>query len=334
MKILVLGGRGFLGREIVRVLRLDLENDVWVGSHSASGAKIIPTNWKDKGLLEKVVPFDIIINATSFPADDIYLAFIKALLSAGRIFIETTADPASIRKLLAWQWKPPERASAGDSHGGSSHGGGLFIHGMGIFPGLSNLFYKHYLLQRTETQQVRFGVRYTILSGAGKGMCELMAKTILEPSAWIEDHLERTGPPIGPAYSMQWQESFSEGVGVFLPDLLYIQQFYNSPTIGTYLSIQPEWISKLSPLFNKLPKTKWSAGCLKNGFTSCGASYSAKGGPACVCPCGWMKSLFIPYMSAMLSEVQLISLQPAWKGCSLTGARSQPAGNRWIPVFS
>ncbi|SDX00687.1 hypothetical protein SAMN05444410_10818 [Hydrobacter penzbergensis] len=260
MKILLLGGRGYFGNEITKAISRNPANDVWIGSHSVIGKNIIPIQWSNTDFLQKIVSFDVIINAAPIPSDEQYLTCIRSILSSNRVFIETTADPVDIARLLAWQEMPEWSAL------NSSPTGGLFIHSAGIFPGLSNLFYKHFLERRLDITHLRLGIRYKILSGAGRAMCHLMASTILEPSLWIENNEERMGPPIGSGYWMEWQGERAKGFRAFLPDLLYIRKFYNIPNIETFLSVKPRWISWTSSCFNWMPRTKWSQVMLERWF--------------------------------------------------------------------
>jgi hypothetical protein len=252
MKILLLGGRGYFGKEITKAISQNPTNEVWIGSHSVIGKNIVSIRWGNADFLQKIASFDIIINAAPIPSDEQYLACIRSILSSNKVFIETTADPVDIARLLVWQEMPEWDTT----HSYSARG--LFIHSAGIFPGLSNLFYKHFLERRSDIIHLRFGIRYKILSGAGRGMCHLMATTILEPSHWIENNEERTGPPIGSGYWMEWQGVRAKGFRVFLPDLLYIRKLYDIPNVETFLSVKPQWISRISSCFNWLPRAKWS----------------------------------------------------------------------------
>jgi hypothetical protein len=140
------------------------------------------------------------------------------------------------------------------------------MHGAGIFPGLSNLFYKKALETHKQASMLRFGVRYKILSAAGKGMAQLMASTILDASRWIEDNTVRTGPPIGKSRTFQWEKGQAKGFRVFLPDLLYMQKIQGLPNAETYLSLKPTWIAGVSPLFNAMPAGKWTETLLTKWF--------------------------------------------------------------------
>lgn len=256
----MLGGGGYFGREIAKAISRNPANKVWIGSRSAIGKDIVPIEWGKTDFQQKITPFDVIINAAPIPSDEQYLSFIRLVLSSNKVFIETTADPVDITRLLAWQEMPEWDTIS------LSSTGGLFIHGAGIFPGLSNLFYKHFLDGRSDITHLRFGIRYNILSGAGRGMCRLMASTIQEPSRWIENHEERTGPPVGSEYLMEWKNTRTKGFRVFLPDLLYIKKMYNIPNVETFLSVTPQWISAISGCFNWLPRTKWPRMILERWF--------------------------------------------------------------------
>lgn len=239
MNILIIGGNGYFGTEISKVLASDGSYTIWIGSRDKSVGNKLNISWEDPAFPEKIKPFEVVINTAPWKDDDIYFNHIHNAIDLGKIVIETTADPALINKI-----QQRKEMSNNLSSGKST---GTYIHGAGLFPGLSNLFCQFHLQQSTTVSSIQFAIRYNIFSGAGKGMCHLMAKIIQEPSYWIENGNEKSGPPIGRSVTMYSNMEKIKGSRVLLPDYLYLREKWDASNIETILSIKPMWLNAISP---------------------------------------------------------------------------------------
>src|SRR5689334_10212446 len=117
-RVLVIGGRGFLGGRVVAGLRAQPGLEVVAGSRGGGVAV-------DLGVPESFAAmdgFDTVVDCSDSLAapPDAALAWCVA---RGKTFLETTAEPRTIERLL--------RAGPG--------GPGLAVVGVGLFPGVSNL---------------------------------------------------------------------------------------------------------------------------------------------------------------------------------------------------
>ena len=72
MNILIIGGTGYFGAEISRVLAFDPSYTVWIGSRDKNEGSKINISWEDPAFAEKIRPFDVVINTAPWKNDDNY----------------------------------------------------------------------------------------------------------------------------------------------------------------------------------------------------------------------------------------------------------------------
>lgn len=181
-RVLVVGGRGFLGRRTVSALRALPGMEVRVGTRATS-----KSDANDDGAVEQVA-LDLCEPAT-YPAVDDCQAVVNCadVLKAppldlanycrerGILFVETTADADTIEQLLA------------ACDGEDDRGPGAVLVGVGLFPGLSNLLATRVADRAGATEAggkelpIAIEIGIDPLSGAGRGTVELMVKVAREP---------------------------------------------------------------------------------------------------------------------------------------------------------
>src|SRR5580700_3326339 len=131
MNILLTGGKGFLGRHLLNALSLsDISNlRVTVGSRRPDKDTII-VDLNEPADYPKLHDFDTVINCAPLPSEG-YEPLVRYCLDHGVRMLETAADPAVILLLMRLR----QRLSG---HRSATPSSGLFLFGIGIFPGISN----------------------------------------------------------------------------------------------------------------------------------------------------------------------------------------------------
>jgi hypothetical protein len=71
------------------------------------------------------------------------------------------------------------------------------ILGAGVFPGLSTLLAAHALQQVPGSRALDLGIRWSLLSGAGRGTCRLMTRFLSDPGLVLDGGKQAPRPPLG-----------------------------------------------------------------------------------------------------------------------------------------
>lgn len=150
MNVLLIGGKGFLGRHLLNGLSMsDIGNlRVTVGSRRPDKETII-VNLNDPADYPRLRDFDAVINCAALPSER-YEPLVRYCLDNGVRMLDTTADPAVILLLM----KLKQRLSGHSPLAASS---GLFLFGIGVFPGISNLLLRKVLSGCHDAKQVLLG---------------------------------------------------------------------------------------------------------------------------------------------------------------------------------
>jgi hypothetical protein len=182
MKILLIGGKGFLGTHLLNALCLADPGgfEVSIGSRTGSG-KAVAINLGQSADFPRLLGFDAVVNCAAIPPEG-YEPLIRYCLTSGVRLLDTTADPETIRVLMDLKRTLRE---------GEGSGMGLFLFGIGVFPGVSNLLIKQELMTAVDAKSALLGIRYNVSSGAGRGMCRMMVETIGSPCRWYHEGQEK-----------------------------------------------------------------------------------------------------------------------------------------------
>jgi len=166
-RVLVIGGRGFLGRRVVDLLAR-------AGHQAVAGSRRDGIDLGEPGSFAAFDGYHAVVDcadAGRAPPD----AALAWCVAHGKLFVETSADTPVLERLLA---ATPE-------------GPGLAVIGVGLFPGLSNLLGREVWRRAGDRGRLDLGVRLRVLSGAGRATRGLMGTLLGEPArAW------RAGEPI------------------------------------------------------------------------------------------------------------------------------------------
>lgn len=173
MKVLLIGGLGYLGSHILNALR-ERGFAVTIATRHPFAPAMVRVDLLDPRTFEAVDDFDIIVNASDglmAPPDDL----IAHCLEHGLTFIETSSDPETTERLT-------------DRFHGRHESKGVLVLGAGIFTGLSNLVAAHAVNLASagqdgstteddgddDVEKLELGIRVSPLSRGGQGMVKLI----------------------------------------------------------------------------------------------------------------------------------------------------------------
>jgi hypothetical protein len=236
MNVLLIGGKGFLGRRLLAALNMsDIRNlRVTIGSRRPD-KDMITVNLNEPADYPKLRDFDVVINCAALPSER-YEPLVRYCLDHGVRMLETAADPAVI--LLLMQLKQQLTGSVTTSSG-------LFLFGIGIFPGISNLLIKQVLSGNPDAKQVLLGIQYEVMSGAGRGMCQMMTDTIASPGYWYEQGREQVSTvPFSGLSRLSFRAGPSTAIRVTLGELYTMHGLLPTGSACCYISFRPVLLNR------------------------------------------------------------------------------------------
>lgn len=182
MKVVVIGGTGFLGAKTVAALRRF--PDVQVEVASRRGPVVVdvgaPETFSHLGAADVVI--DLTDGTRSRPD-----ALAAWCLESGKTLLEATSDAETLRRLV-------------DAHR-TSKGPGRVVLGGGIFTGVSNLMARDVAESAGAGCSLTWAVASSPFSGAGKGTIALMVEAAARPAVKTvngkrEEHALSPGPTV------------------------------------------------------------------------------------------------------------------------------------------
>lgn len=187
MKVLLIGGSGFIGKHIKKTLKkYNPELHVITGTRSPKAGDEIYFDILNEKLFNSLKNFNFIINCSdTFIASP--LSIIDYCLFNNLVFLEITADSNIIEKILH-QYRNTKQLNYKIT--------GSVIIGLGIFPGLSNIL-AGYLLKNAYTKgSIELGIKTNFFSGAGKSMAKLMVDMIDKNAVYYLEKEKREIQPM------------------------------------------------------------------------------------------------------------------------------------------
>ncbi|MBI5517058.1 MAG: hypothetical protein HY909_24985 [Deltaproteobacteria bacterium] len=187
MKLVVLGGGGYLGARAVKALQGLPGVEVKVAGRSArgpDGVQVDLTRPETFGALDGVDLVLDVADATRAPPD----ALARHCLERGVTFVEASSDRAVVERLHDTLKDVPSPK-------------GAVVLGAGIFTGLSNLLAAEAARRAGNARRVVWAARTTPFAGAGESTVKLMTDTLRVPTVRYEAGQRVTGPTVlrGPA---------------------------------------------------------------------------------------------------------------------------------------
>jgi hypothetical protein len=256
LKILIIGGRGELGSQILKACKKVGYNCISTSRNPQKSE--VYFDWMVCKTFENAFSYDVVINAAPVSDYDLYFDFVRQILCQKRIFVETTANSNLVQAIIEFQ-----EQTKGPSLG-------LFVHGAGIFPGISNFLFRFALKQYPDAQKAAFNVKYSVFSKAGRDMCQLMAESLTRPSVYYQNPKWFTDKPIGPISLFQEKTNIKNTWKGFLADLPDTQYFAairpDLNFIGSYFTPMSDVLFPALKLFNYAPKSKFFIKLYAQGF--------------------------------------------------------------------
>ncbi len=187
MRVLIIGGTGFLGSRTVQALAKLPDAHVTVGYRKRDGRarqaranRPIPPSTQidlnDPSTFSEMKKHDFVVNTSDTLAASPTLAIDYALDNGVR-FVEAGAHSGTMEELMR-----RTRAPAADKDGWT----GTLLLGMGLFPGLSNLLARQLLQWVGPPDRLDIVVRLNPLAGGGPGLVELMVRATQENAVYYE----------------------------------------------------------------------------------------------------------------------------------------------------
>ena len=258
MRVLVIGGTGFLGRRTVEALaklpgahvsagsRRRLPSDGRLGDGSAWGGPppLERIDLTDPSTFSVMSEYDWVVNVSdtlAAPPEQV----IDYALDRGIRFVEAGAHAGTMERLLRRTRGPaadPERWS------------GLVVLGVGLFPGMSNLLAKELVAWAGPPEEMNVVIRLNPLAGGGPGLVELMVHATQEETISYEGGQRIVSPPVRQGIRVFTGSRTVPTIGLGLPEAHMLRASLGIPTVGTYVTTiptLPAWFSR--PLLRWMP---------------------------------------------------------------------------------
>lgn len=248
MKVVVIGGTGFLGAKTVEALRRF--KDVQVEVASRRGPLVVDVARPDTFAVLSVA--DVVIDLTdgtrSRPD-----ALATWCLESGKTLLEATSDAETIRRLIE-----ANRAATGP---------GRVVLGGGIFTGVSNLMARDVADSAGAGCSLTWAVASSPYSGAGKGTIALMVEAAARPAVTtVNGRREERGLARGP--TLDFAGTARPSLSMSLAEAEMLPLSTKATTVETYFAPKPGFLVTaftLLPAF--LLSRPWFRSLLEVSFT-------------------------------------------------------------------
>lgn len=222
MRVIVIGGRGHLGRAVVAGLRKQAIEVAVAGRSRPNDVRVDIT---DPTRLDVLDDFDAVVNCSDSLAaapDEL----VRRCLLRGPLLLETVGEPVAIRRLL-----------------GASHptGHGTVLLGAGIFPGMSNLIAAEAIAAVEACTSVELAMRWNPMSAGGGGMVALVPHLLGVPTHRVVEGDVVEGPPMGPGPELPFSDGRHATLHLpFTEPTMLARTHPQLANIATYGSVDPD----------------------------------------------------------------------------------------------
>jgi hypothetical protein len=229
-KVLVIGGHGFLGAKVLKGLSSITYLEVDVGSPDRNSPDSIYIDLNDASTFSAMEKFDHIINCSNSlnAKPDKAIAY---ALEQGLTFIEMSADLDTIERLIT-----ADRNKTLTEDGPFK---GVLIIGAGVFPGISNLLAKELYESTKGCEQLEVVIRFSPLSGAGHGMCDLMSNLLQTNTVRYENGARVEEEPISSGVDVKTGEKKYKSLKAGLPEGIMLFFSTKASTTAAYFAPAP-----------------------------------------------------------------------------------------------
>jgi hypothetical protein len=226
LRVLLIGARGFLGRHVNHALSR-ISDIAIVHSSRERARNSIYIDLNHPSSFAALDDFDVIVNCADSlmaPPDGL----IEHCRLKGLIFLETSADTGTIQRILAKIPESPEKVYPG-----------IVILGIGLFPGLSNILARSVAELSRDRTRMEVGVHLNLTSGAGAGMCRLMAESLKTCSVEFVSGVPIRRAPISRGIEMPFWAGSRQTMKVGLPETYMLRRSLKIPNVASYISPSP-----------------------------------------------------------------------------------------------
>lgn len=248
MKVIVLGGTGFLGAKTVDALKQFPQVEVLVASRR--GPLVVDVARPET--FSALLPADVIVDLTDGTRSQPD-ALASWCLQHGKTLLEATSDAETVRRLVA-------------THRQSS-GPGRVVVGAGIFTGVSNLMARAVADEAGEGASLQWAVASSPFSGAGKGTIALMVDMTMRPAVrTVNGRREESSLSAGPTLDFAGTRRPTLRASLAEAEMLPLST--QASSIETFFAPKPGLLVTtftLIPVF--LLKAKWFRVLLEAYFT-------------------------------------------------------------------
>jgi hypothetical protein len=220
MKVVVIGGRGFLGSRAVTALRAIEGVEVSIASRRGP----VFVDLADAATFTALLGFDVVVDVadTTTTAPDALAAF---CLERGLVFVEATSDREAVERIHT---ALRDRA-----------GPGAVILGAGIFTGLSNLLGAEAVRNVPGAQSLELAIRSSPYSGAGTGTIELMVAAMAQRARAFVDGVAILAPPVARGPRFAFPSGAAPALQMSLAEPWMLHHSTRVPNVRVYLSPKP-----------------------------------------------------------------------------------------------
>jgi hypothetical protein len=226
IKIIVLGGTGFLGRRVIESLKR--ATGVQISVAGRKGPLVVDLN--DTRTFPLLHGADIAIDLASSP-EAMPEALAIYCVKQGITLIETSADRAVLEEL--------------PRHLANTTGPGRVILGAGLFPGLSNLVARAAAETSSKALSLKLGISSNVFSGAGRATIALMAHAMSDEAISFRAGEPNFHPRMVEGESLQFPTGPQATVIAPVADAAMVRASTGVPNIAVFLSPRPAWIQSL-----------------------------------------------------------------------------------------
>lgn len=223
MRVLILGGRGFLGSAIASAIRRFLGWDVVIGTRQPPGEGEMLVNLLRASAVESLSSFDAVVNCTGCTAAEL----VRDCIESRVLLLDMSSDAKAIESRLE------------DFH--AKQTSGRVVLGMGIFPGLSNLLAAHLSQTLKEPpSRLEIAIRVSPFAGAGTGMIGQMMASLIEKAARYEDGERVEGAPMTRAMTIAFPSGPYPTLHIAFPEAFMLRLSTGVKNTATYYAPKPD----------------------------------------------------------------------------------------------
>ncbi len=227
MRIVVVGGTGFLGGRAVDALRRSGACDVRIASRRASGPGTFRLDLQDPSTFSAIDGADVVADVANSSIAPPF-GFAEHCLTHGITLLEASSDRPVVEGLHS-------------RFAGATGSKGSIVLGAGIFTGLSNLLGRAAVnaLPGNPCTSLEIGVRSSPFSGAGGGTVDLMADALGVETVSYENGSRSLSPAIRSGPPLTFPSGTFRTIHASFAEPSMLHWSLGVPTVHMYMAPKP-----------------------------------------------------------------------------------------------